>query len=442
VSRLTLRGRVMVAAIGILAAALAGLSIGFNLLLDHQLDSDASTVLRNRAAAQMATIDVSGRGVRVEESPNDAALDQQAWVFAGRRVLEQPAATPAAVRSAVAGLVGGSRRQERSAGGDARLLAVPLRDSGGRLRGTVVVGVSLVPYRHTRRIALVGSAILSALLLLAALIAVRWGVRSALRPVADMTRRAADWSEHDLHRRFDLGPPRDELTALAATFDGLLRRIEAVLRHEQRFSAEMAHELRTPLTGMAGEAELGLARGTPDEEVRASFERILDSTRRMQTVIDTLLSSARAAEGEPPGACDPLPPVREAMAAVAGPAASKDVDVRLVAPREPILVDAAPAMVSQALYPLLENGVRHASSRVEVSLSWADGEATVAVSDDGPGLPDSDVFEPGISTTGGAGLGLPLARRLARSCGGDVAAVSSPVGSRFELRLPGGARSG
>jgi signal transduction histidine kinase len=62
-----------------------------------------------------------------------------------------------------------------------------------------------------------------------------------------------------------------------------------------------------------------------------------------------------------------------------------------------------------------------------------------AVGDDGPGL-DADaverIFEPGVSETGGAGLGLPLARRLARACGGDVAARADAAGGRFELRLP------
>ena len=75
-----------------------------------------------------------------------------------------------------------------------------------------------------------------------------------------MTSRAEDWGAHDLDRRFDLGPPRDELTGLAATLDGLLDRIAASRRHEQRFASEMAHELRTPIAGMRGRAELALER--------------------------------------------------------------------------------------------------------------------------------------------------------------------------------------
>ena len=440
-SRLTLRGRVTLAAVLVLAASLAGLAVLFNVLLANSLDSDASAVLRNRAAAQIATLDLSHGGVRAVEGPNDAALDRDAWVFADGRVVEEPAAASPESARAAAGLATVTRTTDRTVANSVRLRAVPIRARDRAQRGTVVVGVSLVPYEHTKHIALVGTAILSVLLLAGTAIAVRWAVRSALNPIADMTARAADWSEHDLHRRFHLGPPRDELTTLAATFDGLLRRIEAVLRHEQRFSAELAHELRTPLTGLRGESELALLRPELDAESRGAFERVLESTRRMENVIETLLASARMEEESGAAhSCDPVPAVREAIGAVANVARSRDVEVRLAEPRSALVVDADPAVVTRALYPLLENGVRHARHAVHIAVLPDDEGVVVAVSDDGPGLqgrdPDS-VFAPGVSSSGGAGLGLPLARRLARSCGGDVVAEANG-GGRFDLRLPGG----
>jgi signal transduction histidine kinase len=439
-SRLTLRDRVTVAAVAVLAVGLIALSVLFNLLLAHSLSSDASAVLRNRAAAQLATLDLSHGGIRTVEGTSDAALDRDAWVISGARVIERPAVETAAAARAVSELAAVPRATEKTVAGSIRLRAVPVRGPGGDRRGTVVVGVSLVPYDHTRRIALVGTAILSLLLLAGAAIAVRWAVGSALRPIAEMTARAADWSEHDLHQRFQLGPPRDELTTLAATFDGLLRRIEAVFRHEKRFSAEMAHELRTPLTGLRGEAELALLREDLDAESRAAFESMLHSSSRMQNVIETLLTSAREEEAGPATSSNPVPAVREAIAAVANAARARNVDVGLAEPATELTVDAAPDVVSQALYPLLENGVRHARGSVEVAVAADDGHVTVSVRDDGPGLEGRDpesVFAPGVSSSGGAGLGLPLARRLARSSGGDVVATAGEHGL-FELRLPGG----
>ena len=103
-------------------------------------------------------------------------------------------------------------------------------------------------------------------------LAARWLLAAALRPVTRMTRQAATWSERDLDRRFELGEPRDELTELAATLDGLLDRLAASLRHEQRFSAELSHELRTPLSRVLAETELALRRERAPEEYRDTLE--------------------------------------------------------------------------------------------------------------------------------------------------------------------------
>ena len=94
-----------------------------------------------------------------------------------------------------------------------------------------------------------------------------------------MTRQAADWSEHDLDRRFALGPARDELTQLASTLDGLLERLAASLRHEQRLSAEISHELRTPLASIVAEAQYALRHGRQTDESRATLEHILQSAQ-------------------------------------------------------------------------------------------------------------------------------------------------------------------
>jgi signal transduction histidine kinase len=103
-----------------------------------------------------------------------------------------------------------------------------------------------------------------------------------------------------------------------------------------------------------------------------------------------------------------------------------------------LTVGAAEDVVAGALHPLLENAVRHAARDVEVSLVRENGNVVIAVADDGAGIAPGDaerIFEPGVSDAGGAGLGLPLARRLARAAGGDVVAIPQH-GGRIELRLP------
>ncbi len=102
-------------------------------------------------------------------------------------------------------------------------------------------------------------------------------------------------------------------------------------------------------------------------------------------------------------------------------------------------VGADQQLVAAALHPLLENAVRHARTQVTVALERDGVDVVISVSNDGESLEAADaerIFAPGVSGTGGAGLGLALARRLARAAGGDVVAVAPEP--RFELRLPAG----
>ena len=254
--RLLIRDRVTLASVAVLAVGLAVLGIATNVLLTRQLSRDASALLRERTEAQLATIDTSSGRMKVR-GVEDAALDRRSWAYEGHRAIERPVASSELQRAADS-LAGVTRTTERSLHENTRLRATPVFAPDGTKVGTVVVGISLDPYEHSERIARVATAALSLLVLLLGALVARRAVGAALRPVGGMAASAADWSEHDLGRRLNLGPPRDELTALAATLDDLLGRIDAALRHEQRFSAEMAHELRTPLSGVRAEAELAL----------------------------------------------------------------------------------------------------------------------------------------------------------------------------------------
>ncbi len=437
-SRLGLRGRVTLATALVLAVGLALLTLGLNLLLSRQLDKDLSSVLRERADVQLAAITVQRGRIVAREAPNDDALDEGAWIYQGTRDVHRSAARVAVQRSANA-LAASHSTTEISVAGVARLRSEPIfTDDHARRVGTVVVGASLVPYEHTEHFALAATILLDCFLLTAGVLLARRAVGKALRPVAEMTLRAADWSEHDLDRRFDLGPPRDELTALSATLDGLLARIASSLRHEQRFSAEMAHELRTPLSGVRGEAELAL-RGELRPDLRAALEQILRGTERMQSVIDTLLKAAPSNARTAPGSASAREAAALAIDAAQSVGARADVRLALAPVIGELRVGAEQDIVAQALQPLLDNAMRHARENVSLSVSRERGEIRFAVQDDGAGLGEVDtntLFEPGESSVGSAGLGLALARRLARSCGGDVTVDRSARGGHFILCLP------
>lgn len=430
---MSVRARLLAASLLTLAVGIGALLVVGNVLLRAGVREQAVSVLHARADAELAALTVTASGVRVRESPNDPALDRRAWVLDGDRVVERPAGVSAAVDRAAVALGAARRPLDRDGPGDLRLRAEPVRAPGsGPARGAVVVGYSMAPLERVQHDVLFGSLVLAALLLLAGGIATRGAIDGALRPVAQMTEHAEDWGAHDLDRRFDLGPPRDELTGLAATLDGLLARIAASRRHEQRFASEVAHELRTPVAGLRGRAELALAADGPgsDRERREALEAVVADATRLDRTIDTLVAVARRELDPTAGAVDLVALAREVDGA--------DVRVRGRVPR----AEGEPEVVRRALAPLVDNARRHAAQRVTLELSAAHGRVRLAVRDDGPGLAadlGERAFDPGArgpgASGGGAGLGLPLARRLARSCGGDVVLGPGPGGC-FVLELP------
>jgi signal transduction histidine kinase len=309
----------------------------------------------------------------------------------------------------------------------------------------VVAGISLGPYQQTRRTALIASLIFALVVLAAVALSTRWLIDRALRPVARMTREAAAWSEHDLDRRFALGPVRDELTQLASTLDGLLERLAASLRHEQRLSAEISHELRTPLASIVAEAQYALRHGHQHDESRATLEHILQSARQLGRTLDTLMAAARAQ-------FDPRRATSDARACAQAAVRAIDRDtvgVSVRAPHPQLRVAVEPELVERILAPLLDNAARHARRTVQVTIEPEGEMVHFTVQDDGPGVPEDareTIFEPGhrvsraaVATapvSHGAGFGLALCRRLARTAGGEVHAQPSDAGARFVVRLP------
>jgi two-component system OmpR family sensor kinase len=264
-----LRGRLLLSVLGAIAAVLAALTLAFNLVLADRLNHDADGVAQARASAEVASLQVSEGSIVLSEAPDELSPDSQVWVFQRGQALEQPRTTRAN-NTAAARLARRAPAIEDVSSTDTRLYALPVVQAGRRL-GVVIAGVSLTPYAQTRSTALVASLILVLVVLVAFGLAARWLIDKALHPVSWMTRQAADWSDHDLDRRFAMGPARDELTQLACTLDELLDRLAASLRHEQRLSAEISHELRTPLSNIIAEAQFALRHGQQTDESKATL---------------------------------------------------------------------------------------------------------------------------------------------------------------------------
>jgi len=442
-TRFSLRTRLTILVAVAALITLGVLTTGFNLLLRSNLDADANRVLQARTAAALEGLALENGSIRVKESPDQGVPDSLVWVYAGPRTIERPlAAVP--VQRLADSLSADAPASAENGQFDVRLHAVPVMQGGQRL-GTVVAALSLEPYEHSASRALIDSLIYAALALALVLVATRVVVTRALKPVAQMTSEAAVWSEHDLDHRFNVGEPRDELTRLAATFDGMLERLASSLRHEQLLSAELSHELRTPLAAIVTEAELALRRDRGSEQYREALREIRSRAAQMQRTLETLLAASRAEAAGNQATADAEEAAAQALAAYESIARGRDLELRLEPVTQGLTVDVDTDTTERILAPLIENACRYSRRRVELSIRQ-DGDAVeFQVSDDGPGIPDGDrerIFEPGFrgrqngSDHEGAGLGLPLARRLARAIGGDVHAESSDSGALLMARVP------
>ncbi|MGZ4309454.1 MAG: sensor histidine kinase [Gaiellaceae bacterium] len=439
--RLGIRTRLLLAVLGAVAVAVAGTTAGFNLLLARSLSHNAGDLARARAAAQLAALRTSGGQLRMAETPDEALGESQFWVFSHGRALEAPRSSPA-VAAAARSLAGSRARFLDVGGADLRLYAAPAVFDGKRL-GTVVAGVPLAPYEQTRRTALIGSLALALVLLVVVAAAARWVLAAALRPVGRMTEAAADWSDRNLDRRFELGEPHDELTRLAATLDSLLDRIAASLRREQRFSAELSHELRTPVARIVAEAELALRRDRFGPDYRAALEVVLRNGRLVASTIEALVAAAQQEAGLARATGDAVEVAARAVEACEPVAAKRGLTLELEPPPVAVRVGVDVELATRILQPVLENACRYGRDRVTLSVSRGGSKVVYLVADDGPGVAEDEreaIFEPGVRGAAanggeGAGLGLALARRLARAASGDVEAIPGDRG-RFEIRLP------
>jgi len=428
--------------IAAVVVSVAGLVVGFNIVLGRTLDRDSRDLVSSRAGAQLSSTGFRNGRLTTSESPDERASDAYIWIFEGKRLLERPRTEAAVDQAARAMAVGPSRYQDVPES-DARLYSVPIVQEGKRV-GTVVAGVSLSPYEATRGAALISSVVLGVLVLLVVVFLVRWLVGASLRPVVKMTRQAADWSEHDLDQRFGLGPPHDELTELAATLDGLLDRVAASLRHERRFSAELSHELRTPLARVLAESELALRRDREPEEYRRALEVIGRSAGQLARTVDALVAAARFEAAGDVGLASAEEVAANVTAACAGLASSREVDVEVVPRAKALRIGIDSDLAERILQPVIENACLYGSSRVRVELAGENSTVVFVIGDDGPGVGDDErerIFEPGVRGRGvngnnGAGLGLALSRRLARTVHGDVYSEASATGGRFVIRLP------
>jgi two-component system OmpR family sensor kinase len=234
--------------------------------------------------------------------------------------------------------------------------------------------------------------------------------------------------------------PGTDLGRTAVAFDGMLDALEASELRMRAFLADASHDLRTPIAGVIATAD-ALLRDDPD---RAERERrlvaMVREARRAGRLVDDLLLMTRL-DGADPAAALRRQPVDLAALAEDVAATQRLLGADVHAATEPAPVEGDPEQLTRVLTNLADNA-RRAGRQVRITVRREGGQAVAEVIDDGPGVPPADrdrVFERFVRLEAGPGrngLGLPIARAVARAHGGELTCEDAPAGARFVLRMP------
>ncbi len=227
--------------------------------------------------------------------------------------------------------------------------------------------------------------------------------------------------------------PRDVRQSTQA-FNEMVERLQRFVRDRTRMLAAISHDLRTPITSLRLRAEF-----VEDPEVR---EKILETLAEMQEMVEAVLTFAREDAAREATRPMDLPAL---IASLCDDLADGGLDVHF-ADTPQHLYHCRPVALKRALNNVIENAVAY-GARARVALADRDTAYEITVDDDGPGIPETEldrVFEPFLRLessrsrdTGGAGLGLAIARSIFRGHGGDIVLANRPGGGlRATIHLP------
>ncbi|TCL84298.1 signal transduction histidine kinase [Curtobacterium sp. PhB142] len=482
----SLRLRTVVAIVVLLAVLLAGLAVAVEVLLGIRLRAQAEDRLRDRASAAAAlvgTVDaedladrLSAQGLSVRiVRPDGGAVEAGPTPDQLRTGPPDPGGLPATVPRG-SGLVGGTTptavaTPTTTADGatvtsssvredDGVLTLVSRLDDGTRI--TLTVGTRDVQDTLVQLGWVMGGA--SAAFLGVAVLGVVLVVRRSLRPLDEMATTARSIAGGDRGRRLRPSRQDTEIGRVAVAMDEMLDAVEGAEREAvaaearvRSFLSDAAHELRTPVAGVRAAADTLVRDGGGDVATREVLAvHVVRQADRAARLIEDMLTMARLDRGieldRRPVDLGPFLVAEGDRLRVRLPSVALEV----VVPERPVCADVDAERLAQVVGNLVDNAARAAgpAGRIVVSLDDPGAGSVVRVADDGPGIPTQDrarVFDRLVrleaardARSGGAGLGLPIARGIAEAHGGSLQHADDREGGEgdvlggavFELRLP------
>lgn len=418
----SLRARVILTTLALLAIVLAAVVTAVTLAYRAKLDSDLRSRLTNAGSAAKR----AGSAADAKLLLPGLALEGIATRFAGT-----PATPP------------GSTGSTMQTHGSLLVLDEVLPD-----RTRVSFSASRASIDHAVANLLLVELLVAGLALALATFLVVRGTRTALRPLSAVIETATRIAHGDSKLRLKPSRTDTELGRLAAAFDQMVDALERAVEEARaseaatrRFLADASHELRTPIAALQASVET-LLREQPERPERDRLEAaVARESERVGRLVDDLLGLARL-EARPARTPTDLASITRPLveeAHVSAPHATITLSVD-----DDTTVRGDPDALERVLRNLIDNALAaiQPAGRVEVQLRRLDGYVQACVADDGPGVPEHQrerIFERFVQldpSKAGHGLGLAIARRIAHQHHGDLTCDPTPNGASFSLRLP------
>jgi two-component system OmpR family sensor kinase len=292
-----------------------------------------------------------------------------------------------------------------------------------------------------------------------------WLAGRAIQPVAAISRAASRIAEGNLAERIDLSGNDSELDQLARVLNQTFERLHESFKRQEQFTADASHELRTPLTILLAETQRILKRDRTPAEYQDALRTCHDTAERMRHLIEALLLLARQ-DANPPltldtqrcsagnaivqPSCDLADILRDTVASLQPLADTRGLQLETHLQPAPCRGDRASLLILAA--NLVGNALQHhradaADAFVRITTGYDEAHVFFSVTDNGPGIPTADqphlferfyrVDKARTGDTAHTGLGLAIARTIARNHGGTIALHSiAGQGTTFTVTLP------
>lgn len=440
----SLRLRLAVATVAVVAIVFTATAIGVIVLERQSLLADQTGKLRSEAAAVALSYGQDrampsglrpGFGIQVVDSSGE--------VMAGTESLRgEPAVSTVRPKIGSTEQVPLTVSSLRRDDGVDQITSTTVQTPSG-VRTVYVVAFGSLVERSVRTLGVGLAVAFSVVLLVTGVLA--WLLTGrTLRSVERLRAEVASLPEDDLTRRVGVPSADEELARLATTLNDLLDRIEVAEQARRAFVSDASHELRSPIASLL--TTIDVARAHPE---RAEWDSVATAVategQRLSRLVDDLLLLASRDEGHHTDVRVPVDLEEICFGEVARLRTQEVVAVSgsgIGAAR--VLGD--PDELFRVVRNLVDNAVRHATTKVALSLATTPTEAVLVVADDGPGVDPSTaegLFERFTRADeardrpqGGAGLGLAIVASIAASHGGTVRFLDVPDGASVELRVP------